>query len=53
MPRMPPGGENKSSEKGMAKASGHPRSVAEDEDGVVFKLPKDYVDHSVIRTPEK
>ena len=61
MPRMPPGGENKSSMKGMAKASGHPKSVAEDEghagergrqDSVVFKLPASVTDHSCVRSPE-
>lgn len=60
-PRMPPGGENKSSKKGMAKASGHPKSVAEDEGhagerhrqgGVVFTLPASCVDHSNVRSPE-
>jgi hypothetical protein len=61
MPRMPPGGENKSNMKGEAKASGHPKSVAEDEGhagergmnhGVVFKLPKDSecTDHSKVRS---
>ena len=53
--------ENKSSMKGERKESGHPRSVAEDEGhagerghqgGVVFKLPKDCVDHSKVRTPQ-
>jgi hypothetical protein len=61
MANMPPGGQNKSSMKGMAKASGHPKSVAEDEGhagersvnkGVVFTLPKDSecTDHSKIRS---
>lgn len=54
-------GENKGSVKGMARESGHPKSVAEDEGhagerghqkGVVFKLPKDCVDHSNVRSPE-
>jgi hypothetical protein len=62
MPNMPPGGENKSSHKGMKKESGHPKSVAgiEDhnhagerghQDGVVFRLPKDSdcTDHSKVR----
>ena len=53
--------ENKSSVKGMKRESGHPKSVAEDEGhagekgrqgGVVFKMPKDCVDHSNVRSPE-
>ena len=53
--------QNKSSEKGMKRESGHPKSVAEDEGhagekgrqgGVVFKMPKDCVDHSSVRSPE-
>ena len=53
--------QNKSSEKGMKRESGHPKSVAEDEGhagekgrqgGVVFKMPKDCVDHSNVRSPE-
>ena len=53
--------ENKSSEKGMKRESGHPKTVAEDEGhagekgrqgGVVFKLPKDSdcTDHSKVRS---
>ncbi len=63
MPRMPPGGENKSSEKGMSrKHSTSSETVASIEEhhhagergsqgGVVFKLPKDseVCDHSKIR----
>jgi len=57
--------ENKASEKGMARASGHPNSVSAIEQhhagerghqgGVVFRLPKDAdcTDHSRVRTPEK
>jgi hypothetical protein len=33
-------------EHGHAGEQGH-------QGGVVFKLPKDYVDHSCVRTPEK
>ena len=66
MPNMPPGAENKGSMKGEAKKRTEHRqeSVAGIEEhthagergpngGVVFKLPKDYVDHSCVRTPEK
>ena len=53
---------NKRSEKGMAKASGHPTTVAKEEktgmhvgssdgDGIRFKVP-DHPDHSVVRSPE-
>lgn len=62
MPNMPPGGENKSSHKGMKKESGHPHTVAGIEEhshageqganhGVVFKLPheSDITDHSKVR----
>lgn len=62
-----PGGENRASMKGQAKH--HPSNKAESvsgiedehghagekgrQSGVVFKLPRDYVDHSCVRTPEK
>lgn len=62
MPRMPPGGENKSAEKGMSRKHGNAESVAGIEEhshageqganhGVVFKLPKesDICDHSNVR----
>lgn len=57
-------GENKASEKGMARASGHPNSVSGIEHnhagekghqaGVVFRMPKDSecTDHSRVRSPE-
>lgn len=62
-----PGGENRASMKGMAKKHTDVKAESvrgiEDEHGhagekgmhggVVFKLPKDYVDHSCVRTPEK
>jgi hypothetical protein len=50
---------NKGSKKGMAKASGHPSTVAHDEhvgssnsDGIRFKV-HDHPDMSVVRGPEK
>jgi hypothetical protein len=62
MAKMAPGGENKSSKKGMAKESGHPSSVKGIEGehdhagekggkGVVFRLPadEDCTDHSRVR----
>ena len=63
MPNMPPGGENKSSEKGMAHAkkssgSGKVAGIEEhhagekgSQGGGVFKIPE-YIDHSCVRTPE-
>ena len=55
--------ENKASEKGEAKVRGQPNSVSGIEGthagerghqgGVVFRLPKDCVDHSRVHTPEK
>lgn len=56
-------GENKASEKGMKRESGHPNSVSNIEHthagerghqkGVVFKIPQGLPDHScVMSTPE-
>ncbi len=56
-------GENKRSEKGMAKASGHPTTVAKDEksgmhvgssdgDGIRFPV-HNHPDHSIVRSPER
>jgi hypothetical protein len=63
MPRMPPGGENKSAMKGMSRAkSTSSETVSKIEEhshageqganhGVVFKLPheSDITDHSCVR----
>jgi general stress protein YciG len=58
--------ENKSSEKGMARESGHPNSVSNimhdrnhagekgRQGGTVWRMPKDHEisDHSCVRTPQ-
>ena len=58
---MPSTPENRKSEKGMARASGHPKSVAQDEghagerghqSGVVFKIPSGHPDLSCVKTPQ-
>ena len=60
-------GENKASERGMARESGHPNSVSNIEHdrnhagekrhggSRVWRMPKDseISDHSVVRTPQK